>query len=188
MQIVNTCSQAFGRPACPGSRRHARSGFSTEPILGHCEARMTKFPVQGGCHCGAVRYTLRGPALSVQHCHFSRCRKVHGQLSASGAVVHRADMQISGAANLTTYSSSVSFHFQFCKTCGCPLFSTEDSLRDIMYFSPATLDGGVHPGHPAEKESHTYVGSKAEWDCLGENLARFERESPDEIMTAIQRK
>lgn len=149
---------------------------------------MTKFPVQGGCHCGAVRYTLSSPALSVQHCHCSRCRKTHGQLSVSGAVVRRADMEITGGENLTTYSSSASFHSQFCRTCGCQLFGYEDSELDLMYFAPATLDGGVHPGHPAEKESHIYVGSRAEWDCLGEGIARYEEESPDEIITAVQRK
>lgn len=149
---------------------------------------MTKFPVQGGCHCGAVRYTLSSPALSVQHCHCSRCRKVHGQLSVSGAVVHRADLEIIGAENLTTYSSSASFHSQFCRTCGCPLFSFEDSEPDLMYFAAATLDGGVHPGHPAGKESHIYLGSKAEWDCLGEGIARYETDSPDEIITGVQRK
>ncbi len=58
---------------------------------------MTTFPVQGGCHCNAVRYTLLAPALSVQHCHCSRCRKSSGQLSKSGAVIQRADLIISRA-------------------------------------------------------------------------------------------
>ena len=50
---------------------------------------MTEFPIQGGCHCGAVRYTLVAPALSVQHCHCSRCRKVYGHLAAQGGVIRQ---------------------------------------------------------------------------------------------------
>ena len=56
-----------------------------------------------------------------------------------------------------------------------------------MYLAAATLDGGVHPGHPSDKESHIYVGSKAEWDRLGEGIARYEADSPDEIVTEFQR-
>ena len=148
---------------------------------------MTKFPVQGGCHCGAVRYTLLGPAMSVQHCHCSRCRKLSGGLTASGAVVARADIRIESTENLTAYRSSPSFARMFCKTCGCFLFSYEDTEPKLMYFAAGTLDGGVHPGHPAEKEAHVYVGSKAEWDRIGDDLPRYDASSPDEIITEQQR-
>ena len=148
---------------------------------------MTVFPVEGGCHCGAIRYSLAAPAISVQHCHCSRCRKSSGQLSNTGAVVRRADMTIRGEENLTTYYSSASFYGQFCRTCGCHLFSYEISEPVLMYFFPATLDGGVHPGHPPNKESHIYVGSKAEWDRIPDGVAKFEEVSPDEIVTQVQR-
>jgi hypothetical protein len=149
---------------------------------------VTTFPVQGGCHCGAVRYTLLGPALGVQHCHCSRCRKVYGHLAAQGAVIARSQIRITGESNLTTYRSSPSFAGQFCKTCGCHLFSYEDSEKTLMYFSPATLDGGVHPGHPDGTEIHIQVGSKAEWARLDSELPRYDTSGPGEIITAAQKK
>src|SRR6266436_7633732 len=130
----------------------------TELALAKREAEMTDFPIQGGCHCGAVRYTLLAPALSVQHCHCSQCRKGYGVLAAQGAVVERSSLKIEGERDLTTYRKSPGYSTQFCKTCGCPLFAYEDSEARLMYFMPATLDGGVHPGHPADKEVHIYVG------------------------------
>ena len=148
---------------------------------------MTRFPVQGGCHCGAIRYTLLAPALSVQHCHCSRCRKVYGNLAAQGAVIRQSQIKIEGESNLTTYRSSPSFADRFCRTCGCHLFSYEDSEKGLMYFSPATLDGGVHPGHPAGKETHILVGSKAEWEHIGGDLPQYDTTSPDEIITGVQR-
>ena len=149
---------------------------------------MTNFPLEGGCHCGSVRYVLEAAPLSLQHCHCSRCRKVYGQLTAQGAVVRRSDLRVvKGEENLTTYFSSPSFGSRFCRTCGCHLFGFEESEKGLMYFGPATLDGGVHPGHPADKESHIHVGSKAEWDHFNDSLPRFDKESPDEIITGIQR-
>ena len=147
------------------------------------------FPQQGGCLCGAVRYTQLGPAIAVQHCHCSRCRKRYGVLCAQGAVIERAKIRIEDAANLTTYASADSpgYATQFCKTCGCHLFSRDAGAPDLMYFLPATLDGGAHPGHAAGKESHIYVGSKAEWDRFADDLPKYEASGPDEIVTGLQR-
>ena len=56
-----------------------------------------------------------------------------------------------------------------------------------MYILPWTLDDGVHPGHPPDKESHTYMRSKAEWDRTADDLAKYETFSPDEILTGLQK-
>jgi hypothetical protein len=134
-----------------------------------------------------VRFTQRAAALSVQHCHCARCRKLYGQLSAAGAVIDRSDIEITGTANLVSYRTSSTFENLFCGTCGCHLFAYEDSEPRLMYFFPATLDGGVHPGHPADKESHIYVGSKAVWDTVSGSLPKYDTTSPDEIITGTQR-
>lgn len=148
---------------------------------------MTTFPVQGGCHCRAVRYTRLAPALIVQHCHCSRCRKISGQLFKSGAVIRSADLIIEPTGNLTNYYSSPSFPSQFCKTCGCFLFSYEESEPVFMYLAAATLDGGVHPGHASDKEAHIYVGSRAEWDRLTDGIPQYDTDGPDDIITGTQR-
>ena len=149
---------------------------------------MTKFPASGGCHCGAVRFTLRGPASSVQHCHCSMCRTISGSLFETGAVIEKAQLSIDrGADSLTTYRSSPSFRRQFCRTCGCHLFAYEDSEPVLMYFGPATLDGGAHPGHPPHKEYHIQFASRAEWDPTKDDLAKYDGLGPDEIITQIQK-
>src|SRR5262245_47794706 len=126
---------------------------------------MTKFQVSGGCHCGAVRYSLCAPASSVQHCHCSMCRTTTGSLFLTGAVVERSQLSIDrGLDSLTTYRSSSSVRRLFCRTCGCQLFCYEDSEPVLMYFSAATLDGGAHPGHPPHKEYHIQFASRVAWD------------------------
>ena len=147
---------------------------------------MTRFPVQGGCHCGAIRYTLLSPALSVQHCHCSRCRKVYGNLAAQGAVIRRSQIRIEGESQSDHLSKLAQLRRPVLQTCGCHLFSYEDSETELMYLAPATLDGGVHPGHPAGKETDIHVGSKAEWEQIGGDLPQFDAASPDEIITGVQ--
>ncbi|MFO0993660.1 MAG: GFA family protein [Hyphomicrobiales bacterium] len=148
---------------------------------------MSDYPKHGGCHCGRVRYALLAPPLSVQHCHCSQCRKGFATLSVPGAVIRRADIAITGEDQLTRYRSSPSFEYRFCRTCGCRVFAYEDSEPDLMYFMPATLDGGVHPGHPREKESHIHVASKAGWETIGDDLPQYDEASPDEIVTEMMR-
>jgi hypothetical protein len=148
---------------------------------------MATFPLHGGCVCGAVRFSLLAAPQSVQHCHCENCRKTSGEFTSTGAVVSRRNLAISGGENLTAHYTSVSFRREFCRTCGCYLFAYEDSEPDLMYFAPATLDGGVHPGHPPGSECHIYVRSKAGWEVIADGLPQHEAASPDEIVTEIQR-
>jgi hypothetical protein len=105
----------------------------------------------------------------------------------SGAVVRRSDIRIAGEENLTRFRSSPSFEGHFCKTCGGSLFAYEDSELELMYLCPGTLDDGAHPGHPTDKESHIYCGSKASWEIIADGLPQYDTTSPDEIVTDIQR-
>lgn len=148
---------------------------------------MTGFPLSGGCHCGAVRFTLFGPPSSIQHCHCESCRKISGEFTSTGAIISRRLIQIEGAENLGRYRTSPSFERQFCQTCSCYLFAYEDSEGDLMYFAPATIDGGVHPGHPSGSESHIYLRSKCVWEQVADDLPKYQAASPDEIVTGIQR-
>lgn len=148
---------------------------------------MSEFPKFGGCHCGRVRYEVLAAPLSLQHCHCSQCRKGFATLSAQGAVIPRDLVRITGEAALTRYRTSPSFEYRFCATCGSRIFAYEDSEPELMYFMAATLDGGVHPGHPADKEAHIHVGSKAAWERITDDLPKYERASPDEIATGMTR-
>ena len=145
------------------------------------------FKLSGGCHCGAVRYTIFASPLSVQHCHCESCRKTTGSLYATGGVIRRDKVEIEGAENLTSYRTSPSFEQQFCCTCGCNLFEYDDNETTLFYFNPATLDGGVDPGHPREMESHIYMRSKAEWEHVSDVIPHFERDGPGEIITGVQK-
>ncbi len=135
-------------------------------------------PISGGCLCGAIRYELHTPAKSIEHCHCSQCRRAHGALYASGGLYDSAAVKITqGEKRLTAYESTAGNWRQFCSTCGCHLFMTVDAFPNEIYVWVASLDDGMHPGHPADKEGHIFVGSKAQWEIISNDLPHFDAES-----------
>ena len=134
---------------------------------------MTNFPISGGCICGSVRYTVNGPAKCVVHCHCSQCRRSYASLVGTGATIEQKHVKIDkGEENLMTYEKPLGVRRQFCRTCGCSLFYFDKKFPEVIFYYPATLDDGVHPGHPEGAEHHVFVDSKAGWEAFKDELPR----------------
>lgn len=130
-------------------------------------------PITGRCQCGAVRFRVTEPAVRLYHCHCSMCRRCHGAMFGTYAVVHKEHLVIErGADNLSVFESSPGTRREFCKTCGCQLFADEDKRPQYRLYTPATADGS--PGHKPGMERHIYVGSKAAWYAIEGDLPQFE--------------
>ena len=75
----------------------------------------------GGCHCGAVRYTVTLDLAAAVSCNCSICQKTGTILAfapASQFTLHQ------GADQLTDYLFNKKvIHHLFCKTCGIRSFS-----------------------------------------------------------------
>jgi hypothetical protein len=54
------------------------------------------------------------------------------------------------------------------------VFYFDDKFPEVMFYYPATLDGGMHPGHAKEAEHHVHVGSKANWESFEDSLPRHD--------------
>ena len=76
--------------------------------------------VQGGCHCGAVRFEAELDTSSGVECNCSYCSKAAPLLAFTGADAFR---QTAGEDNLTDYrfNKEVIAHL-FCSTCGVSAF------------------------------------------------------------------
>ena len=86
----------------------------------------------GGCLCGRVRYTVRGPLRGILLCHCGQCRRVHSHLGAFSSAA-RADIDLEGAEAIVWFKSSERGRRGFCGTCGSSLFfepAGEDAPRD----------------------------------------------------------
>lgn len=136
---------------------------------------MTSFPISGGCLCGRVRYSVNGPAHCVLHCHCSQCRLSHASLTGTSATIDRHLFKVEeGEENLTSFEHPPGNVRQFCSGCGSSLFYLSAELPSVLFYFPATLDDGVHPGHAEGTETHIHVASKAKWESLETQLPRHD--------------
>ena len=95
----------------------------------------------GGCHCGAVRFTVRAPVdLVVHECNCSICSRT-GYLHL---IVRRQDFELaSGQEQLVEYrfNTGAARHF-FCGTCGIKSFYVPRSHPDGIGVNARCLDPG----------------------------------------------
>ena len=93
----------------------------------------------GGCACGAIRYTARGPFRPVIGCHCEQCRRWTGHYVAATSVA-RERLSIQDPQNcLRTWESSPGHTRQFCGACGSSLF-WEKAAKPCVSIMAGTLD------------------------------------------------
>jgi hypothetical protein len=129
--------------------------------------------VFGGCLCGGVRFQVTRVPLIVL-CHCSICRKANGAPFESGAAVPVADFNLTAGGDLIQrYESSPKVQRSFCRVCGSRVPSV--SRDGKIYFVPA----GLLDGDPGVKPAlHMFVGSKAPWWDITDDLPQFEKWVP----------
>jgi hypothetical protein len=97
--------------------------------------------LEGGCHCGAVRFRVRAPASIVVHdCNCSICSR-SGYLHL---IVGREDFElVSGAGELVEYryNTGTARHL-FCGRCGIKSFYVPRSHPDGYSVNARCLDPG----------------------------------------------
>lgn len=92
----------------------------------------------GGCHCGKVRFEIRGQIDNPVMCHCELCRKLHGHVSSYCRFDHHA-LKLTDETGLRWYRMSDKTDRGFCKICGTGIFWRP--LRSSgMAVMPGTLD------------------------------------------------
>ncbi len=82
--------------------------------------------IEGGCRCGAVRYTAEGEPDHNALCHCEQCRRSSGAPMVGWALFARDSVTITGTP--TSYTSSGDVARQFCGTCGTGLFYLSETI------------------------------------------------------------
>jgi hypothetical protein len=133
--------------------------------------------MRGSCLCGAVRYEVAGPFEEVHHCHCSRCRKAHGAaFSTFGRTTKGGLRFLSGEEKVRPFRSSPPVERSFCAECGSNLLFRFDPLPDAVWVAVGTLDD-----EPSMRpQAHIFVGSKAPWHAITDELPQFPEYPPEE--------
>ncbi|MEE9321289.1 MAG: GFA family protein [Granulosicoccus sp.] len=134
---------------------------------------VTEKVVKGGCLCGRIHYEITGPLFGADHCHCSMCRRQHGAAFSTYAAFNPGDFNwISGEGQIKVYETLAGAGWCFCSECGSSLAGTENGRV-------TTVALGAIEGCPdIRPESHIFVGSKAQWYAINDDLPQFKERPP----------
>lgn len=125
----------------------------------------------GGCHCGAVRYSVEGEPQHVALCHCSDCRKSAGAPMVSWAAFAEDQFSLE-QGELTTFNSSGTTLRSFCPKCGTGIaYRNAGYLPGIVDIQSATLDDPA--ALPAG--AHIQVAERIGWMEAVHELPVFDR-------------
>jgi len=131
--------------------------------------------ITGGCLCGGVRYEVRGAFLRASHCHCSRCRRHSGAAAGTqGRVLREEFALLRGAELVRAYRPEGGAVKAFCSVCGSSLFggSWPDGPEVTIRLGSVDGDPGIRPQY------HTFVGSKAPWADILDDLPQYDGPLP----------
>jgi hypothetical protein len=124
----------------------------------------------GACECGAVHYRVADAFLYAANCHCSRCRAGTGSAFKPYAGIERSKLEITDGLDTILIVGEDDANHTRCAACGSLLFSV---VRDGAYVHVAMgslVDSpGIRPTH------HIFVGSKAPWFEITDDLPQFEQ-------------
>ena len=125
--------------------------------------------LQGRCECGAVRYRVADAFLYAMNCHCSACRAATGSAFKPMAGIEREQLEITDGADRLLVFGGDDLNNTRCGVCGSLLFSV---VRDGGYVHVAL--GSLVDAPGAKPTSHIFVGSKAPWFDITDDLPQYE--------------
>ncbi|MEE9213589.1 MAG: GFA family protein [Thermodesulfobacteriota bacterium] len=129
----------------------------------------------GGCLCGAVKYEVNGKLYNVIICHCSKCRHIHGHVSAH-ASSKREDLRLLEQRGLKWYQSvkdeTPDVYRGFCKECGSSLF-WDPRGDDHIYISAGTLDQPTG----LKTIGHIWLSQAGDYYEITDDLEKYEQDS-----------
>lgn len=131
----------------------------------------------GGCLCGAVQYEVRGPLRDVVNCHCSMCQRLHGGFGPHSKA-RKINISVTKSDGLAWYRSSDIAQRGFCRVCGSGLFWEPFEL-DATGIIAGTLDGPTG----IKTIGHIFVGEKADYYAIGDELPSYEASSHGELVS-----
>jgi hypothetical protein len=123
----------------------------------------------GKCECGEVRYRVADAFRYAANCHCSRCRAATGSAFKAFAGIEREKLEITNGRETLLIVGEADSNDTRCAACGSLLFSV---VRDGTYVHVAM--GSLADAPSIRPTSHIFVGSKAPWFEITDDLPQFE--------------
>jgi hypothetical protein len=123
----------------------------------------------GKCRCGAVRYAVSDAFLYAANCHCSECRAATGSAFKAFAGIEREKLTITEGVDELAVFGEEDLNDTRCRACGSFLFSV---VREGAFVHVAM--GSLVNAPTIRPTQHIYVGSKAAWFEITDDLPQFE--------------
>jgi hypothetical protein len=125
--------------------------------------------LSGKCMCGAVCYQVEDQFLYSLNCHCSNCRRATGAAFKPFAGIERAKLRVTDGADRLLIFGEESSHDAHCAKCGSLLYSLVREAKFVHVTLGTLVDApSIRPS------AHIFVGSKAPWYTITDNLPQHE--------------
>ncbi|MBY9065646.1 GFA family protein [Hyphomonas sp. WL0036] len=105
--------------------------------------KLPDLPLEGGCHCGRVRYSVTRRPMAVNACHCGDCKRLAGgpfgvylHVSKAGFHVHSGHLDVFRR----TGGSGNTIPIYRCRDCGTRLWHGPEVAPDLVILCAGTLD------------------------------------------------
>ena len=130
--------------------------------------------LQGGCLCGAIRYSVTPPLIDAGYCHCRLCQR-----SAGAPVLAWLTVSVESLAYRTgkpaIFQSSAHSQREFCGRCGTQLAFRRREAAQTVDVTLASLDDPER----VPPEYHIWRQSRIGWFETADRLPRHEDQGPD---------
>ena len=130
---------------------------------------MDRAELGGGCWCGAVRYRVADEFQYASNCHCSRCRAATGSAFKPFAGIERGKLEVVAGDDALLIVGEEDLNDTRCASCGSLLFSV---VREGAYVHVAL--GSLADAPSIRPTEHIFVGSKAPWFEITDELPQFD--------------
>jgi len=143
--------------------------------------------ISGSCLCGGVSFVIEGEALWSHHCHCSRCRKSTGSAFSSPLIVRPGSIRFASGADLVSRYElpGSSYTTNFCRVCGCAVPAVETAENQPVWSAPM---GSLDDDPASPPVGHIYVGSKAAWHTIHDDLPQAEEMPSEELQEELRKR
>jgi hypothetical protein len=133
--------------------------------------------LSGSCQCGSVTYQVADEFLFAVNCHCSICRRATGAAFKSIAGIERNKLRVTSGQDEIRSIDAGGWHDDRCGRCGSLLFAIVRQ-REFAHVAMGTLidDPTIRP------TAHIFVGSKAPWFTITDNLPQYDAHLPNWAM------
>jgi len=135
---------------------------------------MKVIAADGGCLCGAVRYSIKGTVIWAGHCHCEYCRRQTSSPLSSFFCVRESELMFSGDS-MAVYESSPGINRGFCKKCGSPMYYTSVARKGEIDIFAATLDNP----DLYEPQEHYNWNERLPWITYHDTLPKHDKDRPE---------